>query len=51
MSHPKKSSYPDAKEWKFVGGNEDKSLRLHNLGRTIKIEHYVEPTDEWSLEE
>lgn len=31
--------------------DEDKSLRLYNLGTPVKIEHYVEPTDEWSLEE
>lgn len=41
----------DAKEWKHVGGDEDKSLRLHNLGKPVKVERYLEPTDEWSLEE
>ncbi|KFF23270.1 hypothetical protein [Chryseobacterium vrystaatense] len=42
---------PDTRQWKFYGGDEDKSLRLHNLGTPVKIERYVEPTDEWSLEE
>jgi hypothetical protein len=41
----------DAKEWRHVDGDEDKSLRLHNLGKPIKVERYLEPTDEWSLEE
>ncbi|WP_326984351.1 hypothetical protein VUJ46_07410 [Chryseobacterium sp. MYb264] len=41
----------DAKEWRHVGGDENKSLRLHNLGKPVKIERYLEPTDEWSLEE
>ncbi len=41
----------DAKEWRHVGGDEDKSLRLHNLGKPVKVERYLEPTDEWSLEE
>lgn len=41
----------DAKEWRYVGGDEDKSLRLHNLGTPVKVERYLEPTDEWSLEE
>lgn len=41
----------DAKEWRHVGGDEDKSLRLYNLGTPVKVERYLEPTDEWSLEE
>ncbi|WEK71304.1 MAG: hypothetical protein P0Y62_07020 [Candidatus Chryseobacterium colombiense] len=41
----------DAKEWRHVDGDEDKSLRLHNLGKPVKVERYLEPTDEWSLEE
>jgi len=41
----------DAKKWEHVGGDEDKSLRLHNLDKPVKVERYLEPTDEWSLEE
>ncbi|HRB71205.1 MAG TPA: hypothetical protein PK776_05090 [Flavobacterium sp.] len=41
----------DAKEWRHVDGDEDKSLRLHNLGKPVKVERYLEPTDEWSLKE
>lgn len=41
----------DTRKWTFYGGDEDKSLRLHNLGIPIKVERYLEPTDEWSLEE
>ena len=41
----------DAKEWRHVGGDEDKNLRLRNLSTPSKIERYVEPTDEWSLKE
>lgn len=39
----------DAKQWRHVDGDEDKSLRLNNLGTPVKVERYVEPTDEWSL--
>lgn len=42
---------PDTRKWKFYGGDEDNSLRLHNLGKPVKVERYLEPTDEWSLEE
>ncbi|MFC3158690.1 hypothetical protein SAMN05443633_12057 [Chryseobacterium arachidis] len=42
---------PDTRKWKFYGGDEDESLRLHNLGKPVKVERYLEPTDEWSLEE
>ncbi|THF49205.1 hypothetical protein E6C50_13270 [Flavobacterium supellecticarium] len=43
----------DAKEWRHVGGDEDKSLRIRNLGTPVKVERYIEPisTDEWSLKE
>ncbi|UKB81183.1 hypothetical protein [Chryseobacterium sp. MEBOG07] len=42
---------PDTRKWKFYGGDEDNGLRIHNLGTPIKVERYLEPTDEWSLEE
>lgn len=42
---------PDTRTWKFYGGDEDKSLRIHNLDKPVKVERYLEPTDEWSLEE
>lgn len=42
---------PDIRKWTFYGGDDDKSLRLHNLGTPVKVERYLEPTDEWSLEE
>lgn len=41
----------DTKQWRYVGGDDDKSLRIHNLGTPVKVERYLEPTDEWSLEE
>jgi hypothetical protein len=41
----------DTKEWRYVGGDEDKSLRLHNLSKPAKVERYLEPNEEWSLEE
>ncbi|THF47931.1 hypothetical protein E6C50_15980 [Flavobacterium supellecticarium] len=41
----------DAKEWKHVDGDEDKSLRLHSLGKPVKVARYLEPNDEWSLKE
>ncbi|KAB1231345.1 hypothetical protein [Chryseobacterium viscerum] len=42
---------PDTRKWKFYGGDEDNGLRIHNLGTPVKVERYLEPTDEWSLEE
>lgn len=42
----------DTYQWTFYGGDEDKSLRLHNLGRPLSIERYLEPSnDEWGLKE
>ncbi len=41
----------DAKEWRYVAGDEDTSLRLRNLGTPVKVERYTEPNDEWSLKE
>lgn len=37
---------PNVNKWTFYGGDEDKSLRLHNLGTPVKIERYVEPLDD-----
>ena len=44
---------PNNGKWTFYGGDEDKSLRLHNLGKPVKIERYLEPVsnDAWSLEQ
>jgi hypothetical protein len=42
----------DTKEWRHIGGDEDKTLRLNNLGKPTMVERYVEPlNDEWSLKE
>lgn len=42
---------PNTNKWTFYGGDENKNLRLHNLGSAIKIERFVEPTNEESLKE
>lgn len=42
-------SDPDTNEWIFVGG--DRSIRYYELGEPVEIDRYLEPTDEWSLQE
>lgn len=41
----------DTKEWRYAGGDEDKNLRLHNLGKPVKVERYLKPSEDWSLQE
>ncbi|SIS59993.1 hypothetical protein SAMN05421786_101417 [Chryseobacterium ureilyticum] len=40
---------PDTSKWIFVGG--DRSIKYYELGEPVAIERYLEPTEEWSLEE
>lgn len=43
---------PDTNKWTFYGGDEDKSLRLYNLGTPVNVKRYVEPlNDEFGLKE
>ena len=42
---------PNTNKWTFYGGDENKGLRVHNLGKATEIERFMEPTNEGSLKE
>lgn len=41
----------DIKKWEHSSGDTEADLRLGKLKNPVKIERYVEPTDDWSLKE
>lgn len=42
----------DSRQWRHIAGDEHTTLRLHNLGKPIKTERYLEPAeDDWSMKE
>lgn len=40
---------PDTNQWIFAGG--DRSIKYDELCNPVAVERYLEPTEEWSLEE